>query len=90
MDSIQSVRRRIKYDQAEPNVSKNNSSGKPAVPNEISDDTGQYDIRFLLWRQFCAENGLPVATMPSDLEGDIGDKWEQLKEERLHRKSRKR
>lgn len=71
-------------------MSKKNPSEKQSVPNEISDDTGQYDIRFLLWRQFCAEHGLPVATMPSDLEGDISDEWEQLKEERLYRRAEKR
>ena len=59
---------------------------RPVVPNEISDDTGQYDMRFLLWRMFCAENGLPVSTMPSDLEGALSDKWETLKEERLRKK----
>ena len=74
----------------ETHVVNKNSSGKPSVPNEISDETGQYDIRFLLWRQFCSENGLPVTTMPGDLEGDIRDKWERLKEERLPRKARDR
>jgi len=69
-------------------VANKNSSDKPSVPNEISDETGQYDIRFLLWRQFCSQNGLPVTTMPGDLEGDIRDKWERLKEERLPRSKR--
>lgn len=65
----------------------NKSPGeKRPVPNEISDSTGQYDIRFLLWRYFCDENGLPVATMPSDLDGEIKAKWEALKEDRLRKK----
>jgi hypothetical protein len=66
------------------------SNDKAPVPNEISDETGQYDIRFLLWRKFCAQKGLPVATMPSDLEGDMKVEWEALKEERLHKKSENR
>jgi hypothetical protein len=56
---------------------------KPALTNEISDETGQYDARFLLWRQFCAETGVPVETLPSELTGDTKEKWEQLKESRL-------
>jgi hypothetical protein len=62
------------------------SKDKQPVPNEISDSTGQYDMRFLLWRMFCDQNGLPVATMPSDLEGPLSDKWEKLKEDRLRKK----
>lgn len=71
-------------------MAKKTSGEKPAVHNEISDNTGQYDMRFLLWRQFCSQNGLAVATMPGDLEGDISEKWEQLKQERLHRKAEDR
>jgi hypothetical protein len=56
---------------------------KPTIPNEISDETGQYDARFVLWRKFCADNGVPVETLPSDLSGDIKDQWEKLKAERL-------
>ena len=60
---------------------------KPVVPNEISDETGQYDARFVLWRQFCTENGVPVETLPGDLKGEIKDKWEELKNQRLHKKA---
>jgi hypothetical protein len=56
---------------------------KPTIPNEISDETGQYDARFVLWRKFCAEHGVPVETMPSDLTGEIKTAWEKLKAERL-------
>jgi hypothetical protein len=56
---------------------------KPTIPNEISDETGQYDARFLLWRKFCADNGIPVETLPSDLSGAIKASWEKLKAERL-------
>ena len=57
----------------------------PPIGNVISDETGQYDIRFLLWRQFCAENNVPVDTLPSELEVEIREKCEELKENRLHR-----
>jgi hypothetical protein len=56
---------------------------KPPIPNEISDETGQYDARFVLWRKFCADNSVPVETLPSDLSGEIKDRWEKLKAERL-------
>jgi hypothetical protein len=58
---------------------------KPKVKNEISPETGQFDARFILWRAFCAENGIPVQTLPSDLKGEIKDRWEKLKNERLHK-----
>jgi hypothetical protein len=71
-------------------VGEEKSREKPLVTNKISDETGQYDARFLLWRQFCKENGVPVETLPGDLKGDIKNLWEQLKERRLHKKAEKR
>jgi hypothetical protein len=56
---------------------------KPTVPNTISDETGQYDARFMLWRVFCAEHGVPVETLPGDLDKEIREKWEQFKQSRL-------
>ena len=58
---------------------------KPKVSNEISDGTGQFDTRFILWRRFCAENNIPVETLPSDLTGEAKEKWEQLKSEQLRK-----
>jgi hypothetical protein len=58
---------------------------KPKVSNEISDGTGQFDARFVLWRRFCADNGIPVETLPSDLIGEAKEKWERLKNERLRK-----
>ena len=55
------------------------------LTNEISDETGQYDTRFLLWRQFCAANNIPVETLPGDLTGETKKRWEELKESRLKR-----
>ena len=58
---------------------------KPKVSNEISDGTGQFDTRFVLWRRFCADNNIPVETLPSDLTGEIKDRWEKLKSEQLRK-----
>ena len=58
---------------------------KPKVANEISEGTGQFDSRFVLWRTFCADNGIPVETLPSDLTGELKERWEKLKNERLHK-----
>ena len=53
------------------------------ITNEISDGTGQFDARFVLWRQFCGDNDIPVETLPSALTGEVKDRWEKLKDERL-------
>ena len=66
-------------------MSEKKSNEQPALSNEISDETGQYDTRFMLWRRFCEENGVPVETLPSELEGEIKERWESLKEDRLHK-----
>ena len=58
---------------------------KPKVSNEISDGTGQFDTRFVLWRRFCADNNIPVETLPSDLTGETKDRWEKLKNEQLRK-----
>lgn len=61
------------------------SKEQSKLTNEVSDETGQYDARFILWRQFCAQNNVPVETLPGDLRGDAKEKWEKLKKERLHK-----
>jgi len=65
-------------------VDKRTSESKPEKSNEISDETGQFDARFMLWRVFCMENSVPVETLPSELTGETKEKWEQLKNEQLH------
>jgi hypothetical protein len=62
---------------------------KVPLTNEISDGTGQFDARFVLWRRFCEENGIAVETLPSDLSGDAKTKWEQLKNEHLNKPAKK-
>lgn len=51
----------------------------PAIENEVSDETGQFDPRFNLWRQFCADHGIAVSSLPGDLTGEVKEQWEQLK-----------
>jgi len=60
---------------------------KPKVTNEISEGTGQFDARFVLWRTFCADNNIPVETLPSDLRGEEKEKWERLKNDRLRKQA---
>jgi hypothetical protein len=55
----------------------------PPVENSISDETGQFDLRFVLWRHFCAENNIPVETLPSQLDVKQKEKWDELKASRL-------
>ena len=64
-------------------------SGKlePPVDNEISEETGQFDLRFILWRHFCTQNQIPVETLPSQLNDEQREKWEQLKDKRLRKRS---
>ena len=37
-----------------------------------------------LWRSFCAEHGVPVETMPGDLDEPLRGQWDGFKEEELH------
>ena len=55
----------------------------PPVDNSVSDTTGQYDLRFVLWRQFCAQNNVPVDTLPSQLDDSQKERWEAMKQKRL-------
>ncbi len=63
------------------------NSDDAMVANVISDETGQFDARFMLWRNFCTENDVPVETLPSELTGDIRDKWNAMKDTKLNSKS---
>jgi len=53
------------------------------IDNSVSDSTGQYDLRFVLWRQFCSQNNIPVDTLPSQLNDEQKEKWDELKCSRL-------
>jgi hypothetical protein len=55
----------------------------PPVDNSVSDSTGQYDLRFVLWRQFCSQNNVPVDTLPSQLDEEQKERWEEMKQKRL-------
>ena len=58
---------------------------KPPIDNVISDETGEFDQRFILWRHFCTKNNIPVETLPSQLDKEQHDRWEELKEQNLRR-----
>jgi len=49
----------------------------------ISDQTGQFDMRFVLWRHFCGQYNIPVETLPSQLNEEQKERWEELKAQRL-------
>ena len=55
----------------------------PPIDNSVSDSTGQYDLRFVLWRQFCALHHIPVDTLPSQLNDEQKELWEEMKAKRL-------
>lgn len=55
----------------------------PPIDNVISDQTGQFDLRFVLWRHFCSQQGIPVETLPSQLSDQQKEDWEELKASRL-------
>ena len=55
----------------------------PPVDNSVSDSTGQYDLRFVLWRQFCGQYQIPVDTLPSQLNDEQKELWEEMKAKRL-------
>lgn len=56
---------------------------KPPIGNEVSDETGKYDPRFMLWRKFCEDHGINVNSLPSELSGDVKQEWEKLKTEQF-------
>ncbi len=64
-------------------VAEEKSQDANALSNKIEDGTGEFDARFVLWRVFCSENGIPVETLPSELRGEAKDRWEKLKGEKL-------
>jgi hypothetical protein len=70
-----------------------NNENRPKEPapidNIISDETGQFDLRFVLWRHFCSQNNIPVETLPSQLDGEQKEQWEELKNSRLRGRGQK-
>jgi CheY-like chemotaxis protein len=65
-------------------------SGKPAKqpvhtsPSGRTRQTGPQDARFVLWRMFCAENNVPVESVPSELNPALRSKWEEVKRNPKH------
>lgn len=64
-------------------VAQDNRDKEPKVTNEVSDETGQYDMRFLLWRKFCADHEVPVETLPSQLTDKQREAWDKVKQHNL-------
>lgn len=60
-------------------MAKNN----PPIDNVISDETGEFDQRFILWRHFCKLHNIPVESLPSQLNDEQRENWEDLKNNRL-------
>jgi hypothetical protein len=60
---------------------------QPEILNSVSDETGQFDSRFILWRKFCADHGIPADSLPSLLSNEIKAEWEKLKEREFRSKS---
>jgi len=71
-------------------VSHEKKDEPPPIDNTISEETGQFDLRFILWRHFCAQNQIPVETLPSQLDGEQKEKWEALKNSRLRSPGQKK
>lgn len=61
----------------QPSETAEGKSSKAAIP----DETGNLDPRFMLWRMFCAENNVPLETLPSSLSRELKKKWQQLKKQ---------
>ena len=60
----------------------------PTVDNIISDETGEFDQRFILWRRFCSQNNIPVETLPSQLNAAQRERWDEMKASRLRRSAK--
>jgi hypothetical protein len=56
---------------------------QPVIENNVSDETGQFDPRFILWRKFCAEQGISVDSLPSLLSREMQAQWEKFKERKF-------
>lgn len=71
-------------------MAKEEKNAKPApVENIISDETGQFDMRFVLWRHFCSLHDISVESLPSQLDGEQKEKWEELKASKLRGPTKK-
>lgn len=71
-------------------MSEQNRDEQSTKSNEIAGETGQLDTRFVLWRAFCAESGVSVETLPSELSGEAKERWEKMKDSELHPEANKK
>lgn len=56
---------------------------QPSEFHAVSECTGQLDPRFTLWRKFCADQGVAIDSLPSDLCAEAKEQWEKLKDGEL-------
>jgi hypothetical protein len=61
----------------------NHKKELPPVDNVVSDETGQFDTRFMLWRHFCKKYNVSVDMLPSQLDDELKEIWEEMKANRL-------
>ncbi len=52
---------------------------QPKPLNTVSDETGQLDPQFMLWRSFCVENDVDVNLLTSQLSKEQREKWNEFK-----------
>ncbi len=62
-----------------------NDGQQPTNLNTISDETGQTDPQFMLWRAFCSQNDLDVNLLVSQLDDEQREKWNELKRSLLNK-----
>ena len=65
---------------------KTNDGQQPTILNDVSDETGQTDPQFMLWRAFCSQNDLDVNLLVSQLDDEQREKWNELKSSLLTKK----
>jgi CheY-like chemotaxis protein len=64
--------------------SKQSHPPTPTSPSGRARQTGPQDSRYVLWRMFCVESNIPVETLPSQLDKNLRQKWEEIKKNPRH------
>lgn len=64
-----------------------NNGQQPTIINSVSDNTGEDDPQFMLWRAFCSVNSIEVNLLVSQSDDEQREKWNELKRVLLKRES---